>query len=113
MRDDSSIIIKGANKSLVVVVWDREDYLKEAYKQLEDREVYKEVPNDPSVLLNTIIKALEKICLRGDLSSDTLNYFVAEDPKFARFYRLPKIHKRLHNVPGRPVIFTLRTYLRF
>ena len=25
-------------------------------------------------------------------------------PKFGRFYLLPKIHKRLHNVPGRPVI---------
>ena len=104
MRDDSSIIIKGADKGSVVVVWDSEDYLKEAYKQLEDREVYEEVPNDPSVLVNTIIKALEKIRLRGDLSSDTLNYFVVEDPKFARFYLLPKIHKRLHNVPGRPVI---------
>ena len=66
--------------------------------------MYEEVPNDPSVLVNTIIKALEKIHLRGDLSSDTLNYFVVEDPKFARFYLLPKIHKRLHNVPGRSVI---------
>ena len=27
-----------------------------------------------------------------------------KDPKFARFYLLTKIHKRLHNVPGRPVI---------
>ena len=63
LRDDSSIIIKGADKGSVVVVWDRKDYLKEAYKQLEDREVYEEVPNDPSVLLNTIIKAVEKIGL--------------------------------------------------
>ena len=48
LRDDSTIIVKCADKSLVVVVWDREDYLKKAYKQLEDREVYEEVPNDPS-----------------------------------------------------------------
>ena len=27
-----------------------------------------------------------------------------KDPKFARFYLLPKVHKRLHNVPGIPVI---------
>ena len=27
-----------------------------------------------------------------------------KDPKFARFHLLPKIHERLHNVPGRPVI---------
>ena len=63
-----------------------------------------EVSNVPNVLVNTIIKAFKKIHLRGDLSSDTLNYFAVEDQKFARFYLLPKIHKRLHNVPGRPVI---------
>ena len=42
--------------------------------------------------------------LRIDLPSDTLKYFIVEDPKFARFYLLPKIHKRLHNVLGRLVI---------
>ena len=78
--------------------------MKEAYKQLEDREVSEEVSNDSNVLVNTTIKALEKIRLRGDLSGDTLNYFVVEDPKFARFYLLPQIHKRLHNVLGRPII---------
>ena len=52
----------------------------------------------------SLIKALEKVRLRGDLSKDTLDYFLVKDPKFARFYLLPKIHKRLHNAPGRPVI---------
>ena len=61
MRDDSTIIIKGADKGSVVVIWDREGYLKEAYKQLEEKKVYEEVPNDPSVLVNTIIKALVQI----------------------------------------------------
>ena len=50
------------------------------------------------------MKALEKIRLRGDLATDTLDYFLVKDPKFARFYLLPKTHKRLHDVPGRPVI---------
>ena len=44
-------------------------------KQLEDKELYKEVPNGSSVLGNTMIKALEKICLHGDLFSDIVNYF--------------------------------------
>ena len=61
LRDDSTVIIKGADKGSVVVAWDSEYYLKETYKQLEDREMYKEVPNDPNVLVNAIIKALEKI----------------------------------------------------
>ena len=32
LRDDPTIIIKGADKGSAVVVWDREDYLKEASK---------------------------------------------------------------------------------
>ena len=66
--------------------------------------MYEEVSNDPNVLVNTIIKALKKNCLHGNLSNDTLSYFAVEDPKFVRFYMLPKIYKHLHNVPGRPVI---------
>ena len=104
LKDDRSIIIKVADKGSAVVVWDREDYLKEAYRQLDDKEVYEQVPDDLSVLANALMKALEKIRLRGDLSKDTFDYFLVKDPKFARFYLLPKIHKLLHDVPGRPVI---------
>ena len=104
LKNDNTIVIKGADKSSGVVVWDREDYLKEAHKQLSDEEVYEEVTNDASTLENTIFTALNKIRARGDLSADNLDYFFNKDPKFARFYLLPKIHKRLHNVPGRPVI---------
>ena len=46
LKDDKSIIIKGADKGAVVIVCDREDYLKEASKQLEDMEVYLEIPSD-------------------------------------------------------------------
>ena len=110
LKDDCSIIIKSADKGSVVVVWDREDYLKETYRQLDDKEVYEQIPVDPSVLANTLIKALEKIRLRGDLSKDTLDYFLVKDSKFARFYLQTKIHKRLHDVPGRPVISNCAYY---
>ena len=33
LKDDASIIIKGADKGSVVVVWGREDHLKAAYRQ--------------------------------------------------------------------------------
>ena len=54
------------------------------------------------------MQALEKIRVRGDLSNDTVNCVLVKDPKFARFYLLPKIHKSLHNVPGRPFISNCR-----
>ena len=41
---------------------------------------------------------------RGDISDKTLDYFLINNPKLGRFYLLPKIHQRLHDVPGRPVI---------
>ena len=108
LKDDSSI--KGAGKGSVVVVWDREDYLKEAYRQVDDKEVYEQAPNNLSVLANTLMKALEKIHLRGDSQKDTFDYFLLKDPKFVRFYLLPKIHKRLHDVPGTPVIWNSGYY---
>ena len=104
LKNDKSIVIKSADKGSAVEVWDREDYIKEAEKQLGDEEVYEEVSNDAAPLLKTINGVIAKIRKRGDLKRDTLDYFIMKDPKFARFYLLPKIHKRLHNVPGRPVI---------
>ena len=40
-----------------MIVWDCEDYLKKASKQLEDKEVYLEVPYDPSALVSIIFKS--------------------------------------------------------
>ena len=48
LSDDPSIIIKGAHEGSAVVVWDREGYLKQASKELEDNDVYEEVQNDSS-----------------------------------------------------------------
>ena len=88
LKDDPSLIIKGADKGSVVV-WDRENYLKEAYRQCDDKEVYEQFSEDSSVLANTLMKALEKICLiKGHF-----DYFLVKDPKFARSYLLPKIDK--------------------
>ena len=111
LRDDPTIIMEGADKGSAGVVWDRDDYLKEATKQLEDKDVYEEIQNDPSTFINTIMRALEKIKIQRDLSNDTLNYFLVKDPKFARFYLLPKIHNCLHNVPGRTVISNCGFYI--
>ena len=74
---------------------------------MPDEVVYEEVTNDPSTL-----ESISKIRARGDLSTDNLEYFFNKDPKFSRFYLLPKIHKRLRNVPGRPVISNCGYYTK-
>ena len=54
--------------------------------------------------MNVINSFLRKIRNRGDISDETSDCFLVNNPKLGRFYLLPKIHKRLHNVPRRPVI---------
>ena len=49
-------MIKSADKGSAVIVWDREDYIKEAEKQIGDEQVYEEVSNDMAPLLKTISK---------------------------------------------------------
>ena len=105
LRDGNTIIIKEADKGSGIVVWDWKDYLAEAKKQLDDKEVYQEVRGDiESPLIKIIKRVLGNIRNRRDISDETLDYFLVNNPKLGRFYLLPKIHKRLHNVPGRPVI---------
>ena len=56
LRDDTSIIIKEADKGSGVVVWDREDYLAETKKQLDGKQVYQELRGDVEGPLEKIIK---------------------------------------------------------
>ena len=93
LKNDKSIVIKSDFKGYAVVVWDRDDYIKEAEEQLGNKDIYEEVCNDPRTLISTIHEAIEQIRKRGGLNADTVKYFMVKYPKFARFYLLPKIHK--------------------
>ena len=79
--------------------------MKEAEAQLSDNNVYERLEGDAvSPLIKVVHKCLNKISNRGDISKETLKFFEVKNPKVGRFYLLPKIHKRLYSVPGRPVI---------
>ena len=79
--------------------------LVEAKKQLDDKEVYQELRGHVESPLEKIIKkVIRKLRNRGDISHETLDYLSVNNPKLGRFHLLPKIHKRLHDVEGRPVI---------
>ena len=80
-----TVILKAADRGSVVAVQYRDDYLKVA-NQLEDKDVYEENWNDPSILVHTTMHAIEKIRVWGHLSNDTLNYFLIEDTKFTFYF---------------------------
>ena len=104
LRDDTSIVIKEADKGSAVVVWDREDYIKEASSQLKDKDVYEETSFEEKFLSDQIFQTLQKMKMKEEITDKNIDYFMINNPRIARFYLLPKIHKRLQNVPGRPVV---------
>ena len=89
LRNDTSIIIKEADKGSGVVVWDRKDYLKEAEKQLGDKETNEELSSGPNIVKG----CFSRVKKRDDIPNETLEYFFINKSKIGRFYLLPKIHK--------------------
>ena len=93
-----------------MVVWDRADYILEAEKHLHDKQVYKEVKFNENILTGLVEKSnriFNRLRSHGLISESELKYFTYNFKKatnLGKFYFLPKIHKRLANVPGRPVI---------
>ena len=106
LADDKQIVIKKADKGSCVVIWDRDDYLAEAERQLKDENVYRNVNfnekliEDLTEYSNKIFKDLRR---GGYLTGKQLDYYSYKYKKtcnLGKLYLLPKIHKRLYNVPG-------------
>ena len=92
-------------------MWDREDYLAEGYKQLSDTSTYTEVKKYNDKLLSQLTEKSNKFFKRlynnKLISEKGLKYFSYNFKNascLGKMYLLPKIHKRLHDVPRRPVI---------
>ena len=97
-------MIKCADRGSAVFIFDMEDYTKEAENQLGETDIHEEVLNDANPIMNTILNTLEKDHTKRNVCTESLNCFIVKGANFARFYLLPKIHKRLSNVTGKSVI---------
>ena len=110
LADDRSIVIKKADKGYCLVVWDRNDYLREAEKQLKDQNVYRKVAfkdKTLSPLVDCSNRFFRHLKMKGHITEKELKYFSFEFKKscnLGKLYLLPKIHKILENGPERPVM---------
>ena len=86
---------------------DKENYMNEAFRQLGDRSVYRETPEDLTQHISKLVnERIRKLFSDGHIDDKTLDYLlVNSNPRAGRFYLLPKIHKR--GCPGRPGYFGL------
>ena len=103
LRQRTDIIIKPADKGSAVVVLSKEDYIKEANRQLNESVYYRKLPADPTSQYTTEVKqCVDSMYQRKLIDKKTRKFLVPQSPRAARFYLLPKIHKPGN--PGRPIV---------
>ena len=104
LQGGRNVIIKPAGKGSAVVIWERNDYLK----KLRDRSTYPEtkvIEKDLVDLVERSNKMFENLQRKSVIQEREKNYFKFNFKKatnLGKLYLLPKIHKGLSNVPGRP-----------
>lgn len=95
LKKAKHIVIKPADKGSAVVLMDREQYILEAQRQLNDKMYYKRL--DGPIYLQTIPliqDILLKLKKKRIINKRQLQYLQGDlHPRERRFYVLPKIHK--------------------
>ena len=103
LKKREDIIIKPADKGSAVVVMDREHYISEAERQLNDSTFYKALDHDPThEFAKKVADAVSEMLNGNHISEKNAIYLTVDQPKAGRFYLLPKIHKAGN--PGRPIV---------
>ena len=103
LQNDTNIVIKKADKGAAIVIMDRDDYVKEATRQLSDPKFYTTTSTDKTAEYAEEVTTLLNIMLSNDEISKTVyDNLKPSQPRTARFYFLPKIHKP--TITGRPII---------
>lgn len=114
LKNNNNIVIKSADKGGAIVVLNREAYIAEAYRQLNNTKYYmklsKPIYPDNIPKINSI---LHRMTVDNFITDKQLEYLSADlqTTRGRIFYLLPKIHKKLESWPqpgqmpeGRPIV---------
>ena len=88
--NDRSIVIKKADKGSCVAVWDRNDYIGEAEKQLSDENIYKDNFKDKifQELADDSNKLFKSLKTKGSITEKEFKYFTVEFKKATNLGKL-------------------------
>ena len=113
LKLNQHIVIKPADKGSQIVIMNKNNYLLEAHKQLNNRLHYTPLTEPIQNLTKKLIQdILDKLLLDRFISAKQYNYLLgSETPRARQFYLLPKIHKAPEKwtvpyrvPPGRPIV---------
>lgn len=105
LQSDESIVIKQADKGGAVVIWPIEMYLKEGRSQVTNQEWYRAIKDDPVKEIQSLLASLLKEGLeQGYVGPKEYEFLTKQFPRTPILYLVPKIHKSLHEPPGRPIV---------
>ena len=103
LSKSEDIIITDADKGGAVAVADMDDYIKEAERQLNDKGNYHILPQDPTLVNNSLVNQAIDRCKKEKLITHKIaDRLKTSDPRTLRFHITPKIHRPEN--PSRPVV---------
>jgi hypothetical protein len=105
MKNRNDIIVKPSDKGSGIVILSHEQYLEEANRQLNNPDHYAKLTQNmiPEVQ-KTVQMAITAHARTGAINKESADLLTQRDPRPAKFYMLPKLHKNLEKPPGRPII---------
>ena len=104
LKTDNDLIVKPADKGGAIVIWPKDAYLAEAYRQLNDSNHYRKLAHDPTLETLAEAKRLANKLHTSNIIDNTTHKFltIENQARTPQLYLLPKIHKQ--DNPGRPII---------
>ena len=110
LKNRTDLVITRADKGSATVIWGIEEYLAEAIIQINNSEFYQELSTDPfNDYQQMIISSLNEMNSENMINKETAEVLKPKNVKHARFYLLPKIHKK--NIPSRPIISSINCHI--
>ncbi|XP_069059428.1 olfactory receptor 56A4-like [Pleurodeles waltl] len=105
LMENNNLEIKPADKGGNIVIMEKQQYMQEAYRQLNDKNHYLKLQRNPiNDLIFELNRYLDSWHEAGLLNDDEKTFLRNENPTLPTIYFLPKIHKSLKNPPWRPIV---------
>ena len=102
LKRDRDCIVLTADKGVVMVIMDRQDYINKA-NHLLNQNIYRSIAKDPTnSIKNKLINILKRVKSQTGLDSNTYKSMYPTGCVPPKFYGLPKIHKP--DTPLRPIV---------